>query len=116
MFADPTSVTINGVAKSMPTVSRAATSSVYATADGIFTLKISNQNTKTRERHLARIDQRIVAVDPISTDNFFAELGVYLVIDSPNSGYSDAEIDYVVQGLKGFLTTANVLKILGNET
>jgi hypothetical protein len=115
-FSDPLSLTYNAVATNHPRISSGNLSSKYATADGKYTVTMSHTTTKTRERHLARVDERIVATDPISAANFFADLSVYLVIDNPNSGYTDTEIDYVVQALKGFLTTANVLKILGQES
>jgi len=115
-FTDPLSITYNAVATNHPRISTGTLSSKYATADGKYTVSISHSETAQRERHLARIDEQVVAVDPISTANFFAKLSVYLVIDNPLSGYTDTEIDYVVQALKGFLTTANVLKVLGKES
>lgn len=116
MLADPQSVTINAVAKSMPATQRNGLSSVYGTSDNEFTFKVSHQPTSSRERHMVRLDQRKIAADPISTLNFQANLGVYLVIDQPLAGFTDTEIDYLVQGLKGWLSSANVLKVLGGES
>jgi hypothetical protein len=45
-----------------------------------------------------------------------ASHSVYVVIDHPIAGFSNAEIDDDVAGLVGWLTSANVLKVLGGES
>jgi hypothetical protein len=64
---------------------------------------------------MIRVDQRVVAADPLTSVNEYKNLGVYLVIDEPEYGFTDTEIDYVVQALTAWLTTANVTKVCGNE-
>jgi hypothetical protein len=64
---------------------------------------------------MIRVDQRVVAADPLTSVNEYKSLGVYVVIDEPEYGFSDTEIDYVVQALTDWLTTANVTKVLGNQ-
>lgn len=115
-FTDPQSVTINGVAKSMPRISTESAQSLYSTADEEVKMRISHQAAKDRTRHMVRIDQRVVAADPLTSVNAYQSVGVYLVVDEPEYGFSDAEIDYVVQGFKTWLSTANVLKVLGAES
>lgn len=114
-FADPQSITVNAVAQSMPRVKTEASRSEYQLADGSLKLTISHQDLKSRFRRMARIDQRVVATDPLSSENEYKNTGVYLVIDQPEYGFTVAEIDYIVQALSDWLTTANVTKMLGNE-
>jgi predicted Zn-dependent peptidase len=64
---------------------------------------------------MVRVDQRVVAADPLTSVNEYKSLGVYLVIDEPEYGFADDDIDDVVQALCGWLTTANVLKLAGSE-
>lgn len=64
---------------------------------------------------MIRVDQRVVAADPLTSVNEYKSLGVYLVIDEPEYGFTDAEIDYVVQGLTTWLSTANVTKVCSGQ-
>jgi hypothetical protein len=64
---------------------------------------------------MVRADQRVVAADPLTSVNEYKDLGVYLVIDEPEYGFTDAEIDYVVQALTTWLSTANVTDILESQ-
>lgn len=116
-FTDPQVVTINAIAKSMPRVTTEANASLYSTADEEVKMRISHQTVKDRTRRMVRIDQRVVAADPLApTVNAYKSLGVYLVIDEPEYGFTDTAIDYVVQGFKTWLSTGNVLKVLGSES
>lgn len=117
MFADPQSVTINAVAQSLPTISREGKKSVYQKADGSFTLTISHDVSAKRERHLVRLDHRKTVSDPLTpANNVDVAAAVYLVIDNPITGFSDAELGYDVAGLVAWLTTTNVGKALGLES
>lgn len=115
-FADPQSITVNAIAQSLARVKSDGYRSEYAKADDTFRLTISHQESKSgRIRRMARVDHKVVAADPLSSENEYKSTGVYLVIDQPEFGFSDAEIDYDVQALCDWLTTANVTKMLGNE-
>lgn len=116
MFTDPQSVTVNGVAKSMPRVSTGSSESIYATPDESFRLRISHQKVNQRRRHLVRLDQRAVAADPLTAENSYQELGVYMVVDEPFVGFSDTDIGYAVAALVAWMTAGNVAKVLGAET
>lgn len=115
-FADPQSITVNAVPKSLPRVKIEGSRAEYAMPDETFRMTISHQDSKSRTRRMVRVDQRVVAVDPLTAANEYKTLGVYFVIDEPEYGFADADIDYVVQALKAWATTANVLKVLGSET
>lgn len=115
MFTDPQSVTIDSVAKSLPRVTTGETKSVYSYADKSYVLTISHQNTKSRARRMVRLDHRAIVADPLTAVNDYENLGVYIVIDEPEYGFSDGTVEDVVNGLIGFLTAANIAKVLGDE-
>lgn len=115
MFSDPQSVTVNLVAKSLPLTSREGMVSVYSEDTGEHILRVSHQEA-SRDRRVVRLDHEKIAADPLTAVNATVSTSVYIVIDEPKWGYTDTEIDYLVQGLTGWLTTANVLKVLGGES
>jgi len=116
MFTDPQSVTINSVAKSMPKIKNGSSDSTYRTADETFQFRISHQTTKSRTRRMVRLDQTLIAADPLTAVNSSQTAGVYLVVDEPKFGFDDATLDYMVDGLVAWLTPANIAKLLGSET
>jgi hypothetical protein len=65
---------------------------------------------------MVRINQRVVAEDPLTAVNEYKTLGVYLVIDEPEYGFSDVEIGYVVTALIDWLEAGtNVAQLLSNQ-
>lgn len=114
-FTDPQTITVNTVAQTLNRVKSDGYPSEYHEVDEEFKMTISHQESKNRTRRMIRVDQRVVAADPLTSVNEYKDLGVYLVIDEPEYGFSDAEIDYVVQALCTWLSTANVTKVCGNE-
>lgn len=114
-FADPQTITVNTIAKTLNRVKTEGTRSEYATDDEAFKMVISHQESRNRTRRMIRVDQRVVAADPLTALNEYKTLGVYIVIDEPEYGFADVDIDYVVQALKTWASTANVLKALSNQ-
>lgn len=115
MLADPQSVTINAVATSLPRTSNGATQNVYTSADGVTSMTTKQNVTATRFRREVRLSQHKVAADPISGLNKDLGVSVYVVVDEPKSGYTDAEIGYLIDALKTWLSSANYNKVLGGE-
>lgn len=116
MFTDPQSITVNAVAQSMPKIVVGTGSATYRSADENFQMRISHQSTKSRTRRMVRVDQTVIAADPLTAQNFSQSAGVYLVIDEPKFGFTDAQLDYLVDALILWLTPANIAKVLGSET
>lgn len=116
MFADPQSVTINAVATDLPRVKVGDGNATYRSADETVQLRISHQYTGSRKRRMVRLDQTVIAADPLTSDNKSQSAGVYLVIDEPNFGFTDVELDYLVDALAGWLSAANIAKLLGSES
>jgi predicted Zn-dependent peptidase len=116
MFADPQSVTIDAVPYSMPRISSDGSASLYSTSDEALKMRISHQESKGRTRRMVRLDKRVVAADPLTAVNVYQTVGVYIVVDQPEFGFSIDNIDDIIQGFKTWLSTANVTKVLGSES
>lgn len=114
-LADPQTITVNTVGKTCNRIKSDGFRSEYATADEEYKFTVSHQESKNRTRRMVRIDQRVVAADPLTSVNEYKTLGVYCVIDEPEYGFDDTDIDYVVQALVDWLSSANVAKILSNQ-
>lgn len=115
MFTSPQSVTLNAVATDLHRTRDLETSSIYESADGNLLLKVSHQQSGQRVRRMARIDQQLVASDPLTAISQYQTAGVYIVIDEPAFGFSSVDIGYLVDGLKTWLTSANVAAMLANR-
>lgn len=115
MFADPQSVTINAVAKSLPRTSMGATQNTYTFADGTITLTTKQNSTASRFRREVRLSQKKVAADPISTLNKEIGVSVYFVIDEPKWGFDDTEIGYLIAALKTWFDATAYGKVLAGE-
>lgn len=115
MLSSPQSVTINTVATNLNLVLNEGLASTYRSNDGTLELKVSHQESKTRTRRMARLDQTQVASDPLTAVNAYQKAGVYLVIDEPEFGFDTDEIKYLVEALKTWLTTANIEAMLASR-
>lgn len=116
MFADPQVVTVNAVAQSMPRLSSTGTAATYAKADGTFTLNISHKESKDRIRSMARIDQKAVVADPLTAVNDYETLSFYVVVDRPVYGFTSAQTDQLIAGLKTWLDSTAIGKLYGRES
>jgi hypothetical protein len=121
MFADPQSVTINAVAKSLPAVSRGESASVYRASDELFSMRVSRQLVPKRERFLVELVQKKDNATPFQTTTISQLAKVQLITDIPTFGtaFTDTEVKYICAGLVDWLSGssyANYLKVLGGET
>lgn len=116
MFSDPQSVTVNAVAKSMPRISVKDLSAIYQMSDGTFKLSLSHTPNKDRTRSMARIDQRKIVSDPLTSVNDYETLSFYVVIDRPNYGFTAVEVEQLVTGFKTWLDNTAVDRLFGNES
>lgn len=115
MLADPQSVTVNAVPISLPRTQNGATQNVYTSADGNTFMTTKQNVTSSRFRREVRLSQKKIAADPISAVNTEKGVSVYLVVDEPRTGFTDAEIKYLIEALKTWLTSGNQDKVLGAE-
>jgi len=57
-----------------------------------------------------------VAANPLTSVNEYKTATVTITINEPEYGFDDTTLDYNVQGLKGWASTANVLKVLTDQS
>lgn len=118
-YADPQTVTINAIANTLNRVSSDKAAGTFQKDDSTVVLKVSHDVQASKVRHLARIDHTKIAADPLLAGvNVKKTTGVYLVIDAPSVGYTNAELKQVVDGFITWLSGssgANIVKLLGNE-
>lgn len=114
-FADPQTITVATVAKTLNLILNDKTKSVYTKDDLEYTFTISHQQSGKRTRRMVRVDRKKVAADPLTAINSEMNLGIYLVIDEPPFGFTDTEMWDVVAALSAWLTNANVLKVLSAQ-
>jgi len=120
MFADPQTVTINSIANTLPRTPVGTNYGVFTKDDGLVKLSISHSVSGKRNRRLIKLDHAKIAADPLLAGvNVKASMTVYSVIDTPETGYTVAEIKQVCDALYAYLTAstgANVTKIIGGES
>jgi len=117
MLLDPQSVSVSGSAKSLPRVSVGANTASYRTSDGAITYTIAHSYGK-RTRRTVRLDFRKVAADPL-LDGVSRPytMSAYVVIDHPDVGFTNAEIESNTKALVDELAEAgNLTKVIGGES
>lgn len=114
-LADPQTVTINSVAKTLNRISDDGLKSIYQTDDAVYKFTVSHQLSNKRTRRMVRIDHTVAAADPLTAVNSYKTLGFYVVIDEPEFGFDDASILLDVAGLVAWLTPTNVGKVLTTQ-
>lgn len=119
LFTDPQTVTINAVAQTLPRVPPGKNSGAFAKDDGTVKLSISQGTAGKKSRRLVALDHSKIAADPLMADvNVKLSMRAYLVVETPEVGYTVAEAKQIVDALTAYLTAssgANVTKILGGE-
>lgn len=115
MLADPQSVTVATVAKTLPAIDRGRFTSTYREAGGEHELIISTNFAK-RDRSVIRLNHTKTASDPLTAETVNVSASVYMVIDRSKFGYSDSELDDLVQALCDYSVTATVEKVVAGES
>lgn len=114
-LADEQQITIDSVVQTCPKTSGQQNSSIYQASDDATKLTVSHTSTKAgRKRHMARLDRQVIAADPLTAENEYKTLGMYLVVDEPNFGFSDAEIEDLWAGFSAWFTSIKS-SVLGGE-
>jgi len=116
MLTDPQSITISGVAKSMPKILAQGLKSVYQSNDKAYTLTISHQESGKKVRTLVRFDLRAVKADPLTSANNWETLSFQTVIDRPLTGFSVTDLTDHITGFKTWFDNTLVGKLYGEES
>jgi hypothetical protein len=99
----------------MPLIKREGQNSTYRSGDAVHTFRISHTENG-RNRRVARLENTKNATDPLTGLVKEVSASVYLVIDSPKTGYTDSEVTYLVDALKAWLTSTAIARILDGES
>jgi len=114
-LADPQTLTVDSTPYTLNRVKSDGYRSEYTTDDEAYKLTVSHQESKGRTRRMIRVDNRVVAADPLTSVNEYKSLGVYVVIDQPEYGFEHDDIDDVAQALFALADSTLVGKILGGQ-
>lgn len=118
-FADPQTITINAVAKTLPRTGSGLDNGVFTHSTGEVKESISHAYGK-RARRTLRIDHKKLAADVMDSSlNVPYTMSCYIVVDVPLAGYTIAEQQQVVDGFTAYLTassSAKVTQLLGGES
>jgi len=118
-FSDPQSVTYNAVAKSLPKTPSGPPGGTQFLQDiQEFELLISHTSSPKRTRHVARLNRKVVAADPLTAVNAYQTMSAYLVVDIPLTGFTITEQKYLVDALSAWLAASSdaaLIKLLGGE-
>lgn len=116
-LADPQSVTVAGVAATLPRTSTLPDSAVYKKADNTLSFKVQHNYAK-RVRRSMRIDFNAINTNPYDIKEFVSG-SVILTVDVPTNGFSNDVIKDNVLALTKWVndgSAANLLKVLGGES
>jgi hypothetical protein len=119
MFSDPQSVTINAIANTLPRVAVGDRLATYTKDDETLSLSVAHTSTKSgRTRRQVRLDITKIAADPfVANQSRKVSCSAYLVIDEPSDAvFTNTELLNNVKGLIGWLTDANVTKVIAGES
>jgi len=122
MFTDPLSLTINGVASSLPRISqetaKGTITSLYQNSDETLKVTISHQKTGAgRIRSVVRVDQRKIVTSPLdSSSSDYDTLSCYTVFERPEYGFSQLEMQYLETALEGLIDNTAIGKLYGRES
>lgn len=120
-LADPQSIKISGTTTSLPRVSTGDYKSKYESADGTIDLSLSTATTGSgRRRQTARLDITKITADPfLPAQNIELGSSVYLVVDRPIAGFTNAEALAIFSGFIERLTATEnkiVTQLLAGES
>jgi len=119
-LADPQSITVNSVAKSMPRILVEGNHSLYQMSDLTFSLDVRHRavkrDKKTRAVSLVTFNQRKVVADPLTAVNDYENLVWSIQLDRPDAGFTSTECDQMFTGFKTWFDTTMVGKIFGRES
>jgi len=116
MLTDPQSVTINTVATDLVKIKDAGLETTYSNSDQTLQLVVTHSTAKNgRVRTLCKLTQRKIVTNPLDSTNDYDTTTVSVQIDRPGYGWTKEQVDYVVAGLKGWLSQAVVFKLFGLE-
>lgn len=118
MFADPISITINAIAKSLARTGTGVDAGNFSTADRAYRLSVAHSYGRRQRRVMKLTSDSLVANPLISGQNVNQTMSVHIVVDTP-PGYDTTTAKQVVDGFVAYLTASSgaaVTKLLAGES
>lgn len=118
MFADPISITINAIAKSLARTGTGLDQGSFSTSDRSHRLSVAHSYGRRNRRVMKLQVDSLVANPLISGQNVNQTMSCHLVIDTP-PGYDATTAKQVVDGFVAYLAASSgaaVTKVLAGES
>jgi hypothetical protein len=118
-LADPQTVTVNAVAKTLARVGSSDYSGTFNSAADGLVLRVSHTQGR-RNRSTVRLEISKISADPLvpSTNRPYS-MTVYAVVDTPTQGFTTTEITNNIKALVDWFTAssyAGTVKIVNKES
>lgn len=117
MLSDPLHILVATVDTPLPRTGQGSGTSEFKDADSAHVVTVKQTTSSSgRFRREVRFTRNKVAADPISAVNKSVSASIYMVIDEPKFGFTDADLSDMKAGLNALTNDApTFLKILGGE-
>jgi hypothetical protein len=120
MLSDPQTITVNAVAQVMPRIINESLHSQYVLSDGTYSLDIRHRSKrvdkKIRVVSLVAFNHRKVVTDPLTSVNDYDNALWSVQLDRPEVGFTNTELINDVTGLKTWLDSTMIGKLIGKES
>lgn len=118
MFADPFTITVNAIAKSLGRTGTGIDTAAYSTSDRAYRVTIAHTYGRRTRRMAKMVHDTLTANPLVSGQNINQTVSVHLVIDSP-PGYDTTLLKQDVDGYLAWLSASSgaaVTKLLSGES
>lgn len=117
MLADPQTITVNAVAKSVSRTAQEGRKGTFENASEGLTFTVSHI-VGARSRRTVRLDVSKISSDPfVPSNNKQHTMAAYFVLNTPAVGYTTADITNYAQALITWLSVAaNRDKVINGES
>ena len=118
MFAEPLTVTIDGVANNLPRVTMEKFRSGWGDPSGDVSATIAH-SFNGNEQSMVRVDLKKVTADPLNPgSNIPVQASAWVVVRAPSNqfGFTDAELVNLTKGLRSLITDAFLAQLLRKES
>lgn len=118
MYADPQSVTINGVATSLPRTGSSLAEGAFASSDQTTGLTVTHRKTaRNRWQHRAALRKDVIVPSVYNpAQNGPQSYSVSIVIDAPTVGIATVDVAYLARAIVAWATNANLDKLVAGES
>jgi len=118
MFAEPLSITINAIAKSLGRTGTGLDTGAFSTSDRAYRVSVSHAYGRRTRRMVKLVHDSLVANPLVSGQNVNQTVSVHLVVDSP-PGYDTTLLKQDVDGYLAWLSASSgaaITKLLAGES